>query len=652
MRKNAVPFVVVLITLMGSIPALPMGGDHPAGEPIGQHPEWPAGLADLLNSGGRVHGYWVNANDWFFYAGDTEALNEFLQKYSRLKGTPLTLVLRPGRGLTGELGGGEKNIAYDWEVQVRRRGWSREGLPDPTGEKGGYVVIAEVWAEGQIKLSKVEVPLNVKVKWGDANEQLTKFVAAHEARRKRAKKADTGAAPTGTEPESEAPRRGKVEEATKRFINLDPYVTAPWEAYYGGDAGSDIPLEPGKQRIGSIDFRIGKGVIQLAGSEFKQMPSEVKGIKVGLKFEKLRILHGTSWDVSEGTRIGSYVIRYEDQSAMEIPIRYGVHVNDWWFLGRDPSEVSGAQVAWTGGDGPSPPVRLYSMTWENPYPNRVVMAIDCSSTGTRCAPFVVAMTVEGAIPSAAAGMPEATKSSPAGTTFEAVAPRKYNSERPLYARLALSKNEAKVLSVVFDESKGTGSGYDLLYADENFAGRFDETEKFEATTLRGYETVISSSFAPIGLDAPYDGNAGEPANWQVAFGYHAPPPASRTEKSVTVPQQPSTSAGTFHITANLSLRHGSLPWRYFMSGVIEPSKELDAAPVWSVCRHLELEVATRPDGRKAGNLGIGLRLLAGEDRNLECKKDGLPAEAHVEIKTPNGRVVHKGDATLDKFTFG
>jgi hypothetical protein len=64
-----------------------------------------------------------------------------------------------------------------------------------------------------------------------------------------------------------------------------------------------------------------------------------------------------------------------------------------------------------------------------------------------------------------------------------------------------------------------------------------------------------------------------------------------------------------------------------------------------------LKVETRPDGRTKGNLGIGLELSAG-DKQLECKKEGQPINAHVEIKKPDGSAVHKGDDDLGKFRFG
>ncbi len=631
-RISSISILVISVVLCGS--AFPLGGDHPTGVPVRQNPEWPAGLTDLLNSGRRVNGYWVNANDWFFYAGDTEEFNEFIRGYAGLKETPLMLVLRSGQGLTGGLGDSTRTIKFDWQADVRRRGWSREAPPDPTGEKSKYVVLVELNTGGQVQLEKVQVPLNVKVKWGDAGKELVQFANEHEAKRQRAK---------GPKPAVNMEHNGT------RLIDLDPYVTAPFEAFHGAASGSDLPLDRGVTRVDGTEFLIGRGVIQVRGSESEEMPSEVKGIKVGIKFKKLHILHGTSSDVAEGTRIGSYVIHYEDQSAIETPVQYGVHVKTWWFEGSNTAEVSGGKVAWTGGDSISPPVRLYIMTWENPYPNKVVIAVDCKSAGTQCTPFVVAMTAEMLSPETRPG--EATETPASGEGPEATIPRRYKSERPQYARMALNKDDSKILFVVFDESNGTGSGYDVLYADVNFDGRFEEAEKRECNTLRHQGKVISSSFAPMDLSVPYDGNPGSLASWRAAFGYHAPSPRSPAAKSVWVSQPSSVPVGTFHVTAVLSVPAADSFWSYFVSGNVETSDKLETASVWRVCPATEFKVETRPDGRTEGNLGIALQLATGEN-DLLCKKDGGAVKARLEIKKPDGKVVHQGEETLDKFVFG
>src|SRR5262245_29218443 len=88
--------LVALITLALPGLVLALGADHPRG-PVGRASYWPDGLQELANCRGRVHGFFVNAEDFFFYAGETKALNEFLRDYARLKDTKLEVVLHVGR---------------------------------------------------------------------------------------------------------------------------------------------------------------------------------------------------------------------------------------------------------------------------------------------------------------------------------------------------------------------------------------------------------------------------------------------------------------------------------------------------------------------------------------------------------------------------
>src|SRR5262249_10819958 len=95
MRISLRLFVVVGFLLVPSL-ALGLGADHPQGQPVFGSDRWPKGLADLVNSPLRVHGYFVNETDVFFFAGDTDRLNVFLKSYSQLPDAKLRLVLHLG----------------------------------------------------------------------------------------------------------------------------------------------------------------------------------------------------------------------------------------------------------------------------------------------------------------------------------------------------------------------------------------------------------------------------------------------------------------------------------------------------------------------------------------------------------------------------
>ena len=171
MKGTIAFFTIMLVILAYSVPAFARGGSHRPG-PVHAQDGWPTGLVELLNRDGRVNGYFVNANDFFFFAGDTEAFNEFIKQYATLKNTPLRLILYPGVGMTGSLSG-EKDIPFEWKVSAER--WHSDPSDVPT------LVTIELRLGGLVQLDKIKIPPNVEVKSGG---EIEAFVAEHEAKRK------------------------------------------------------------------------------------------------------------------------------------------------------------------------------------------------------------------------------------------------------------------------------------------------------------------------------------------------------------------------------------------------------------------------------------------------------------------------------------
>jgi hypothetical protein len=160
--------------------ALALGGDIPANQPVSWSPDWPAGLRELLDGGGRVDGYFINANSFLFFHGDAKAFNKFVQEYAKLKDTPLSLLLHPGRGMSQKPWADHKPVPFEWEVAVLRRGWAAEAPKAKPGEKGQYIVMVELWLGGEVALDDLDVPLSIEVLSG---MDVEKFIAQHEAKR-------------------------------------------------------------------------------------------------------------------------------------------------------------------------------------------------------------------------------------------------------------------------------------------------------------------------------------------------------------------------------------------------------------------------------------------------------------------------------------
>lgn len=237
-------------------------------------------------------------------------------------------------------------------------------------------------------------------------------------------------------------------------------------------------------------------------------------------------------------------------------------------------------------------------------------------------------------------------------------PATFKSRRLLHGKIALNEDRSKLVSVVFDESGGTRTGHDTLYADVNFNGRFEEDEKLEATEVKRYGTWLSTStFTPITFNVPYNKKVTQvSAPAEPSKADNTTPKAEDISDPcrITLSYRQYPRAGVaedFSVTAVLKLRENEAIWEYTLKGSGKLTKRLEDAEPWSMNVAPKIQITTRADERNKGNMGIGLELKAGETE-LECRKAGEPIKAHVEIKRPDGTVVHRGDATLDKFVFG
>lgn len=181
-------------------------------------------------------------------------------------------------------------------------------------------------------------------------------------------------------------------------LDLQPKANVRVHGLFAGDDNGQGKLALGEQTLEGVKFKIGENFIQLAGTQQPQLPAEVKGIKVGQKLAKLHLLHSTGWFTDDGTIIGEYVVTWEDDTTVTIPMRYGKDLLDWWFDDSSP-EPSEAKVAWKGENAKAQAagkkIRLYLATWENPKPDLKVKSIDLSSTKeTACEPMCLAITAE------------------------------------------------------------------------------------------------------------------------------------------------------------------------------------------------------------------------------------------------------------------
>ena len=145
-----------------------LGGDHPDCQVGVEAAGWPKGLKELVTRSECVHGFFVNAEDVFFYTGDTDAFRHFLAQYATIQQIPShRLGLHSGRCQAKSPWTKAGGKPCDWQLQIYPKGWRKaeahlaEGRAPQIGPD--YVVEVHLWRDGNVRVNEVNVPPRVEV---------------------------------------------------------------------------------------------------------------------------------------------------------------------------------------------------------------------------------------------------------------------------------------------------------------------------------------------------------------------------------------------------------------------------------------------------------------------------------------------------------
>jgi hypothetical protein len=212
-------------------------------------------------------------------------------------------------------------------------------------------------------------------------------------------------------------RRNELEVPAKSFPERDPTarpqlldlthyfnarLTDTWHGTQnatGNDLGS-LPI--GIQNLDGVDYDL-RGVIQLASKapSANRFPTNVSGIKIGQKVQKLHFLHSGAFGkpADDGKEIGAYVLHFAgNQTRLEVPIIYGQDVRDWHYWPKEPEAPATLHMVWKGQNKSTKDsnsyLRLFETTWTNILPTVEIESIDFVSKLSQPAPFLLAITVE------------------------------------------------------------------------------------------------------------------------------------------------------------------------------------------------------------------------------------------------------------------
>lgn len=196
--------------------------------------------------------------------------------------------------------------------------------------------------------------------------------------------------------------------APAETVDLSAYYNAPLadppEGEFPANDFSELPV--GIQTLAGTVFDV-RGRLQVFGPPadggWTLAEDRVEGIHVGRPVRRLHFLeaaHGDSRHVTTGEPIGHYRVRFADGRSVDLPLRYNLEITDWWALDHLPAELPGPMVAWRGANpwsrhqGEGKGIRLFKRTWENPFPEVAVAAVDLVAGHPRTHPWLIALTAE------------------------------------------------------------------------------------------------------------------------------------------------------------------------------------------------------------------------------------------------------------------
>lgn len=192
----------ISVVALSAAQAFPIGMDHgPVGKTSLRADISPA-LRELINRSDRVHGYFVNSEDIFFYAGDTNALNQFLHGFAALKNTTLSISINQSlTHASSPWDKGTRATVANWRLycapydlhaskaavdKIRKADGDIEAIRAKYKEfnDGPEVARLQIRIGDGVELDKLNIPRHIELNLidneQDAPQTIKKFVVQHE----------------------------------------------------------------------------------------------------------------------------------------------------------------------------------------------------------------------------------------------------------------------------------------------------------------------------------------------------------------------------------------------------------------------------------------------------------------------------------------
>jgi hypothetical protein len=163
MKRNLILLLGVLAICSVSSLLSAMGAEDFGNAPLNEvnYRDW-KGLMPVINHPTRAYHTWVNGNEYFYYSGDTQALNDALNKFANVEAEVREVILLPGPGMTISFNK-VKEVLYDWNLHIAGGTSQRFALKEEHTNVWDKYPTIRVLLGGNVNLQKIQVPKAVTV---------------------------------------------------------------------------------------------------------------------------------------------------------------------------------------------------------------------------------------------------------------------------------------------------------------------------------------------------------------------------------------------------------------------------------------------------------------------------------------------------------
>lgn len=146
-------------------------------------------------------------------------------------------------------------------------------------------------------------------------------------------------------------------------------------------------LTPGRRATLGVPLATGDRAVILRGGERPAYAEVSAPVQVDGAVARVYLFHTSAWPAEFRQVIATYQLRYADGQTLDLPVRNGVDVSDWWGA-NEPLE---GRVAWSGDNGHQT-VGVYCQRWDNPRPDVPLTDIVMRSANASAVPIWLGAT--------------------------------------------------------------------------------------------------------------------------------------------------------------------------------------------------------------------------------------------------------------------